>query len=287
MYDLTSLLTTIAAASASIVAILGGFIASKLISIDGERNENLDRIKEIDEEIEHRTKNMNARQQEIDEEDATDFIFDNFGDFMSCRNLESVYTKSEHPDISFDALLPFWEKANDILMMFKEKKCSGEDVNGDDVPVELANDFRNDDFSYAICEKIASYYKNRSRTSSAPMFVNPMIDFEPPRIVGAWYGKNVEIIREEENAIKWLELQKKQCEARKASLKRPKGMLLGLVIFALFSLLCIVAPLLLTPFSTDSFACFAIVKYSALFVFAAGLFSIFGYLIWLLRWKEK
>ena len=63
-----------------------------------------------DEEIEHRTKNMNARQQEIDEEDATGFIFDNFGDFMSCRNLESVYTKSEYPDISFDAFLPFWEK---------------------------------------------------------------------------------------------------------------------------------------------------------------------------------
>lgn len=287
MYELTSFLTTIAAASASFVAILGGFIASKLISIDGERNENLDRIKEIDEEIEHRTKNMNARQQEIDEEDATGFIFDNFGDFMSCRNLESVYTKSEHPDISFDVLLPFWKQANDVLKEFRETRYSGQGLNGDDVPVELANTLRNDDFSYAICKKIASYYKKQSRSSSNTPFAIPIMDYEPPRIIGAWYGKNVEIIREEENAIKWLELQKKQCEARRSSLKRPKGMLLGLVIFALFSLLCIVAPLLLTPFSTDSFACFAIVKYSALLVFAAGLFSIFGYLIWLLRWKEK
>ena len=287
MYELTSFLTTIAAASASFVAILGGFIASKLISIDGERNENLDRIKEIDEEIEHRTKNMNARQQEIDEEDATGFIFDNFDDLMSCQSLELVYKNSEHPDISFDALLPFWKQAKEILRTFKEMRYSGEEVNGDDVPVELANNFRNDDFSYAICKKIASYYKRTSRNSSNASFFNPVLDFESPRVVGLWYGKNVEIIREEENAIKWLELQKKQCEARRSSLKRPKGMLLGLVIFALFSLLCIVAPLLLTPFSTDSFACFAIVKYSALLVFAAGLFSIFGYLIWLLSWKEK
>ena len=287
MYDLTSLLTTIAADSASIVAILGGFIASKLISIDGERNENLDRIKEIDEEIEHRTKNMNARQQEIDEEDATGFIFDNFGDFMSCRNLESVYAKSEHPDISFDALLPFWEQANDVLKKFKETRYCGQGLNADDVPAELANVFRNDDFSYEICKKIASYYKKQSRSSLDTPFAIPIIDYEPPRIVGAWYGKNVEIIREEENAIKWLELQKKQCEARRSSLKRPKGMLLGLVIFALFSLLCIVAPLLLTPFFTESFECFAIVKCSVLVVFAAGLFSIFGYLIWLLRWREK
>ena len=287
MYELTSFLTTIAAASASFVAILGVFIASKLISIDGERNENLDRIKEIDEEIEHRTQNMNVRQQEIDEEDATGFIFDNFGDFMSCRSLESVYAKSEHPDISFDALLPFWEQANDVLKKFKETRYSGQGLNGDDVPAELANVFRNDDFSYEICKKIASYYKKHSRSSSNTPFAIPIIDYESPRIVGAWYGKNVEIIREEENAIKWLELQKKQCEARRSSLKRPKGMLLGLVIFALFSLLCIVAPLLLTPFSTESFECFAMVKCSVLVVFAAGLFSIFGYLIWLLRWREK
>ena len=285
MYELTSFLTTIAAASASFVAVLGGFIASKLISIDSERSENLDRIKEIDEEIEYRTQNMNSRQQEIDEDDATGFIFDNFGDFMSCQSLESVYTNSEHPYISFDALLPFWEKANEILKRFKEKRYSGEDVNGDDVPVEFANDFRNDDFSYAICKKIASYYKRRSRNSSAPMFVNPMLDFEPPRVVGAWYGKNVEIIREEENTIKWLELQRKQCETRRASLKKPKGVLWGIVIFALFSLLCIVAPLFITPFSTDSYACFVIVKYGVLFVFTCGLSSVFGYLIWLLRWK--
>ena len=51
LYELTSFLTTIAAASASIVAILGGYIASKLISLDSERNENIDRIKEIKEAV--------------------------------------------------------------------------------------------------------------------------------------------------------------------------------------------------------------------------------------------
>ena len=35
--ELTALLTTIASASASFVAILGGFIASKLIAVNGER----------------------------------------------------------------------------------------------------------------------------------------------------------------------------------------------------------------------------------------------------------
>ena len=52
MYDLTTVLTTIAACSASIVAILGGFIASKLIAISAERDEVNTRISELDEEIE-------------------------------------------------------------------------------------------------------------------------------------------------------------------------------------------------------------------------------------------
>ena len=285
LYELTSFLTTIAAASASIVAILGGFIASKLISLDSERNENIDRIKEINEEIEHRTENLNARKQENDEDDATDFLFDNFDDFMSCQSFKTVYMNSDHPDISFDTLLPYWERAIVILKLFKEARFSGQTLNGDGVPFELANSFRDDDFAYEICKKIAMYYQKHSRISSNSVFTNSILDYEPARIVGVQYNKNVEIIREEENAIKWLDFQKKQCETRSASLKRPKGMVLGLVIFALFSLLCIVTPLLLTPFSTDSFVCFSIVKYGALFVFSGGLTAIFAYLISLLKWK--
>lgn len=48
IYDLTPLLTTIAAASASIVAILGGFIASKLISISTERDAVSSKISEVE-----------------------------------------------------------------------------------------------------------------------------------------------------------------------------------------------------------------------------------------------
>ena len=50
-YDLTAVLTTIAAASASIVAILGGFIASKLIAISSERSAVLDHLKQINKEL--------------------------------------------------------------------------------------------------------------------------------------------------------------------------------------------------------------------------------------------
>lgn len=77
MYNLTDTLTTIVACSASIVAILGGFIASKLIAINAERDEVNTRISEIDEEIEFFTKERNLHQAELDEDDALNFVKEN------------------------------------------------------------------------------------------------------------------------------------------------------------------------------------------------------------------
>ena len=73
-YDLTAFLTTVAASSASIVAILGGFIASKLITISGERDALLEKLNSIDEELHYKRTELNKRQKENDTSDAISFI---------------------------------------------------------------------------------------------------------------------------------------------------------------------------------------------------------------------
>lgn len=77
IYDLTTVLTTIAACSASIVAILGGLIASKLIALNAERNETNTRIAELDEEIDFFTEGHDMLQALLNEDDALDFIKEN------------------------------------------------------------------------------------------------------------------------------------------------------------------------------------------------------------------
>ena len=54
MYDLTTFLATVASVSASIVAILGGLIASKLITINGDREANATKIDEIEQLQKHK-----------------------------------------------------------------------------------------------------------------------------------------------------------------------------------------------------------------------------------------
>lgn len=51
MYQLTPLLTTVASCSATIIAIIGGFMVRKLIAMSTERHEISMRLAEMDEEI--------------------------------------------------------------------------------------------------------------------------------------------------------------------------------------------------------------------------------------------
>ena len=73
-YDLTAFLTTVAASSASIVAILGGFIASKLITISGERDALLVKLNSIEEELRYKSAELDNRRKENDICDAISFI---------------------------------------------------------------------------------------------------------------------------------------------------------------------------------------------------------------------
>ena len=56
MYELTSLLTTMSAGSASFVAILGGLIAQKVIEINNGRAAIEEEIKELNEQKEFQQK---------------------------------------------------------------------------------------------------------------------------------------------------------------------------------------------------------------------------------------
>lgn len=51
MYELTALLSTVASCSATIIAIIGGFMVRKLIAMSTERHEIFYRLNEMDEEI--------------------------------------------------------------------------------------------------------------------------------------------------------------------------------------------------------------------------------------------
>lgn len=151
IYDLTTLLTTIASISASFVAILGGFIASKLITISGERASTLEKIHSLNEEITVKTALKESLQYENDESDALDFIDSNFVSLARKVNLDDLYPTLSNSSIKKESLQPFWDNAQEILLQYHSTLQSGTCKTIDEVkkiiiqqhptPAGFANDF--------------------------------------------------------------------------------------------------------------------------------------------------
>lgn len=299
-YDLTTVLTTIAAASASIVAILGGFIASKLIAISSERSAALDRLKQINEELDFHVSERDKIQAENDEDDALDFIRNAIDDLWAGNSLENVYSNVDHPDISSERLKPYWDRAVLLKEQFLECVAQRDAFNDDYIPEGLILAVKEDDFGYEVLlalgkklnKKIRAAERAREKANNPFGIVLPDIsdyEFNTSAISGSGYTyhKNCEAIQEQETAIALLELQKKQCSEQIQALKKPHGMKSGLIVFALFTIACIIMPLVFSPFSVDSYQDFIVTKIIFLTLFSAGLLAIFAYLVHLLRWDEK
>lgn len=296
-YDLTAVLTTIAAASASIVAILGGFIASKLIAISSERSAVLDHLKQINKELEFHVSERDKIQAENDEDDALDFIRDAIDDLYADNSLENVYLNVDHPGISMESLKPYWDRAVTLKEQFREKVEKHDALNEDYIPESLLFTVKEDDFGYEVLLAMGKKLRKRSRTTERVrgqannllgFIVSDINDLEISTVTGSGYTyhKNCDSIQEHNSAIALLELQKKQCDEQILALKRPRGMKLGLLIFALFTFCCIIAPLVASPFATESYNDFVIAKAIFLGLFGIGLISVFGYLIYLLQWHQ-
>ena len=115
MSDLT-LFSTIASASASFVAIIGGLIASKLITINGEREAVNTQIHDLDEIIAMKTKEEEAIQQQLDEDDALEYITDHIADIEEKTPLSDVYETDEPQRLEFDVLNDYWKMAIDFIV---------------------------------------------------------------------------------------------------------------------------------------------------------------------------
>ena len=281
-YDLTSLFTTVAAASASIVAILGGFIASKLISINGDRKAVLIKLGEMEQR--EKTKDSELAQLKKEEEmnEALNFITDNLQALVDRKPMDEAYRNDKQQSISKEAMQPHWDRALEIHADYQKSRNEmngSTDCNEKGIPTAFAVMYADDNFGYTVGCLIA--IKLKSIEIGYPTF---MFEKKPIFALSDLAKERKGVLEAE---LRDIAISKEQLEDEKKRLTKPEGMKTGLVVFALFSLLCIVFPLSLSPFSTDN-ACTAwLLKLLILVLFTAGLTGIIRYLVSLLRWKES
>ncbi len=274
-YDLT-LFSTIASVSSGFVAIIGGLITSKLISINGERTMVVDRISELDEIIDLKLNDAEEIKTQLEEDDALDFIRDNIESIEDSKMFKDVYQTDIPQRLEFEVLENYWVKAIKLFNEFNDAIDNAQKLNDDEIPIGLATKYMDKSFEYALCEMFATY-NNRIKWSSIQL----------SRINNDWYNDKTKDCEQLLREVGVLQLQREQFERQKQSLTKPKNLSMGLWIFAGIILLNILMPLLfmkLVPI-------YPTIQNSAeivcLIFVALGLMLTFIYICFLLGWKQN
>ncbi len=277
-YDM-SLFMTIASASASFVAIIGGFVTSKLISINGERSAVNDRITELGEILQLKRDNVDEITAYLNEEDALEYIRHHIDALAGNANLTDIFETDKPQRISMEELLPYWERGLELNKRFRriiEKPC---ETNEDDIPVELALATMDDNFDYEVCEMLS---KNERCL---------IWDTRGQRAIEIAVEKYNEKVEEREGILREiaaLELQMEQLERQKKSLVQPENTTDGIRIFGGISLINIFLPLLLALILPHfPSIVYQVAQYICVLFMGIGLLQTLKYMHKLLQWKSE
>ena len=196
-------------------------------------------------------------------------------DVVSGVALYNVYEENELQLIDFDVLLPYWEKAQIYLELFDEHMHTDDPkLNSDYIPSDLAEEYTDDPFAYEFLKMYAGWG------------FSDYFDECEPMTHRKWYDETQKRVIELTTQAAALDIQEQIYSMDLDRLKQPKGIKLGLVIFALFSVFNIILPLFFCAVPLTGQWCY-VVSFCSIGFLSLGLCTTFWYLAHMLKWKEK
>ena len=286
-YNLTTLLVTIVASSASFVAILGGFIASKLLAISGERDHLENQIVDLQSKIELKTARNRKLWYDLDEDKALCFILAHPRDLYDQVRAEDVLKKYDESDIDLESFKPFWDKGLALRKKIITAYHNGEACNENNIPLSMLEEFRQDYFLQKVANALTEEYRSeviRQQLLSRGMPRIETVPLQPTQNLYSimpkeWKKTHYSEIKELNKDLDLLELQKGLVEEQLKKLFNPPHVNSGLVIFGLFSLFNIIVPLLLCMWEYPAKnSWYYLVQYSTISLFAIGLLVVLLYM---------
>ena len=292
MKDPTALLSTLTQAAAVFVAIVGGFLVSRLVAISSER----DGLKRRHKEAGDQQKHVRAAYQEAHEyrlwNSQKDFagwvLEDVVGVPPESVDREALLNKIPRGS-SRDEMAPYLEhlitRVNEVTANVGTHLAAGDtsrltlddlEVRGLVVPEEERDLYRN------IVDSIAIKLPRPTPTGYGLDLTMPQI-VNPTYVAADMRRLDESITREQELEARMhiLETEVERLRSEIALTGRPVGVTPAIVILAVYSLLGIVAPVVVLtvhPATLASWKAWALVA-----LFVVGLFAVLGYIFWYAR----
>jgi len=281
LYDLTSILSTMTACTATFVAIIGGLIASKAIS-DRAEKDSIDRqLTQLDMEIDSINNSIDYLSNWINESDANDFISAHINELLDGKPLDEVYDHSDKNDIEFDDMLLYWNKATEAIDLFRSHISSERNKQG--IPkdiVENLNSFQKDfcaRYRHSIEDNEVALYEKCSIVSSS--VEHSIVQF---------YNERIDELDEELKKKDLLIIRKQVLTEKRKELSTSHNVKHGINIFIIVSIVNIIIPVFIMLFNpTQNKGWFVAETVFSFITFSFGIIAMIIYICSLFPKKEK
>ncbi|MFC5734325.1 hypothetical protein [Cytobacillus gottheilii] len=285
--DLNTLISTIITSTAALVAIIGGFLVSRVISISSEQNSIKRRIREINNDI--------MAKQEISK-GIEDYLFeDDLGDFVTRKNIKRIFNgltldetieEDDFTRLTKEEIEPYFNQIKEMIDELEHKLISSENTynsfkefHKDNEELKYPN---RKDWYEKIFKVIDDSLRQQSINGvfgigvSLPKYDSLDVDFASltPNHNYGYYVKEHEKIEDE---IKVLELQKKAQQDLLNNFGKPAWIWSGIAVLIYASIVGIVYPSVLLPYPLDTYND-SLTKWFLLSLFYSQLFALFAYL---------
>ena len=278
MESLNDLITTIIAATAGLVAIIGGFLVSRVIAIASEQNGIKRRIREIKNDLLAKREMKDTAEKFLFEDDLNDFVTDeNINRMLHGKSLDTIITEDDYDYLTKDEVEPYYKQlqgmASEILSF----------INKSDDCFEKFNEFKQayNDFRYP--ERIDWYEKIfkqiKEINDPEPQFPFGSLKFKPISHVPP--NTDYKDTRKERDRliddIRVLELQQEEQLKILNDYGKPKWVWSGLFVLVYACIVGIVYPSTLLPYPKDKYDD-VLTKWFLLGLFFSQLLALIIYL---------
>jgi len=282
--DLNNLLSTVITSTAALVAILGGFLVSRVISISSEQNGIKRSLREIYNDIDAKKEMISGLKRYLFEDDLDDFItVDNIKLLYKGKNLKEIIEEDDFTLLEFEELESHFKDLTDIteeVYKFIEVK--------DKIPEDLSELCRH--YERVNHPKRKVWYERsaeameelleESRPSSSstfPSIAPPLANMRSYSGVNLDYKDKKRECGKLENEIKILELQKEEQLKILKEYGNPKWIISGLMVLLYATIVGIVYPSILLPYNKGIYDDI-LIKWIVLCLFFSHLVMLFIYL---------
>lgn len=273
--DLTSLISAIISATAALVAIIGGFLVSRVISISNDQSFLQRIIDGLKTDIKHKKELLEEVNTYLFEDDLEDFVTeDNLTLLLEGKKLEEIIEEAEYTYLSQEELSPYFN----ILVEIKEEienhiRSKGLEKNSTDRLIDQ-KDMKypvRSDWYKTMEDAILDFY-------SPPSSHLPLFSPSPRHFNTEEYRYKKREKEQLSNEIKILESQRTEHENTINNYIEGSWIWSGIGVLVYSSLVGILYPTTLLPYPINYYND-AQTKILVITLFGSGLLSIFLYLI--------